>query len=66
MFNEVTEIVIPTMLPLREAARRTGLSYDFLWKACRRGELAYVRCGNKFLVNLEKLVEKLNQGAGMG
>ena len=55
------EITIPTMIPLREAARRTGLSYDFLRKACKRGEIKYVKCGNKFLVNLEKLVAYLNQ-----
>lgn len=55
---------IPTMLTLREAAARTGLSYDYLRKACLRGDIVHVRAGCKFLVNFDKLVDYLNTGAG--
>ena len=60
--NTNEEVKIPTMLSLREAAKRTGLSYDYLRKACNRYEIVHVRCGNKILVNLEKLIEHLNNG----
>ena len=59
------EIKIPTMLSLREAAKRTGLSYDYLRKACNRNEIVHVRCGNKILINLEKLIEHLNVGCSV-
>jgi excisionase family DNA binding protein len=54
------ERTVPTMLTLREAAKRTGLSYDFLRKLCLRGEIVHVRAGAKFLVNFEKLLDFLN------
>ncbi len=60
--NTNEEVKIPTMLSLREAAKRTGLSYDYLRKACNRYEIVHVRCGNKILINLEKLIEHLNEG----
>ena len=56
------ELKIPTMLTLREAARRTGLSYDYLRKACNRNELIHIRCGNRIFLNLEKLIEHMNTG----
>ena len=59
------EMKIPTMLSLREAAKRTGLSYDYLRKACNRQEIVHVRCGNKILINLEKLIEYLNDGCSV-
>lgn len=47
------------MIPLRETSRRTGFSYDALRKMCLRGEIAHVRCGNKFLINYGALCEYL-------
>lgn len=55
-------MTIPTMKTLKEAAQITGLSYDYLRKLCLQGKIVYVRAGNKFLLNMEKLVEFLNQG----
>lgn len=55
-------MTIPTMLGIREAAIRTGLSYDHIRKLCLQGKIVYVRAGNKYLVNLEKLVEFLQNG----
>ena len=59
------EMHVPTMLSLRETAKKTGLSYDYLRKACNRNEIVHIRCGNKFLINIEKLVEQLNAGFHM-
>ncbi len=51
---------VPRMVSLREAAKQTGLSYDFLRKAVLKNEIVHVKCGKKYLVNLDKLAEKLN------
>lgn len=55
-------IKVPTMITIREAANRTGVSYDFVWKLCRSNQIVYVKAGKKFLVNFEKFVEFLNNG----
>ena len=54
------ETVVPEMVTLKEAAARTGMSYDFLRKGCLSGQFAHVRCGSKILINFDKLVETLN------
>ena len=51
---------VPRIVPLKEASRLTGLSYRFLREGCLRHEIVHVRAGNKFYINLGKLVEKLN------
>ena len=58
--NNKDEMKVPTMVSLREAASKTGLSYDYLRKACLNDEIVHVKCGKKFLINLEKLVDYLN------
>lgn len=56
----MTEYLIPEMITLREASRRTGVSYDYLRKGCLNGTLVHIRAGNKFLINFNKLIDKLN------
>ena len=45
-------LVIPEMVTLREAANRTHLSYDYLRKLCMTNAIAYIRVGNKYLINM--------------
>ena len=58
----MTELVYPEMIGLREAASRTGLSYDWLRKSCLEGKIIHIKVGKKFLVNFGKLCEFLEQG----
>ena len=60
----MTNSAIPEMLPLKEAAARTGLSYDWLRKACLRGELVHIRCGTKILINFGALCRYLETNTG--
>lgn len=53
---------IPTMLTLNEAAKATGLSYGHLRALCLKKEIVFIRSGNKYLINLEKLIQYLNEG----
>ena len=49
------------MVTIKEASRRTGLSYDYLRKQCLQGNLAHIRVGNgKYLINFDLLVDQLN------
>jgi len=56
----MTEYLVPEMITLREASRRTGLSYDYLRKGCLSGDLIHIRAGSKILINFNKLIDKLN------
>lgn len=53
---------IPEMLPIKEVASRTGLSYDYIRKLCIENRIVYVRAGVKYLVNFQKFCEYLNKG----
>ncbi len=59
MNNEM--IIIPTMLTIKDTAKRTNLPEHFIRKLCWENKIAYCMAGNKYLVNLEKLVDYLNR-----
>lgn len=60
--KERDNVAIPTMITIKEAAVRTGLSYEFIRQLIREGKITYVRAGKKYLVNMERLVAYLYQG----
>lgn len=49
----------PEMISLKEAASRSGLSYDLLRKWCLSGQVVHIKAGKKFLINWGKLCEYL-------
>ena len=53
---------IPTMYTIDAARKATGLSYDYIRKLCLSNKIVYVRAGNKYLINMEKLIDFLNSG----
>ena len=53
-------VTIPEMITIKQAAARTGLSYDYLRKLCLQRKIIFVRAGNKYLINMEKLAAFLN------
>jgi len=55
---------IPTMLTIKEAAEKTGVSYDCIRKLCLQNKIVHIRAGVKYLINFEKFVEYLNAGDG--
>lgn len=54
-------IAIPTMLSIKETAKRVNLSETFIRRLVWDKKIKYVRTGKKYLVNLENLVSYLNQ-----
>lgn len=59
-------MTIPTMVSIKEASSRTGLSYDYIRKLCLQKKIVFVKAGSKYLINLEKLVIFLNEGEEPG
>ena len=53
---------IPTMLTIKETASKLGLSDYYLRGLVRSNKIVYVKVGAKYLINLEKLVDFLNNG----
>ena len=51
---------LPRMRSIRAVAKETGLSYDAIRKMCLRNEIVYIRCGTKFLINLDWFIDYLN------
>ena len=60
-FRSVPDLIVPTMLPIKEVSSRTGLRYEFLRQLCLNSEIVHVRTGKKYLINYEKLLEYLNE-----
>ena len=58
----VTEMTIPTMITIKEAAEKTGISYSRIRTLCLEGKIVHIKAGRRFLINLEKLIEYLNTG----
>ena len=56
----------PRMLTIKETAKETHLAENYLRFLCRTDAIVYVRAGNKYLINYEKLVEFLNGKGGIG
>ena len=52
--------MIPEMMGLREASRKTNLSYDSLRKMCLNNEIPHIRVGKVFNINYTALCRRLN------
>ena len=51
---------IPEMVTLKDAAKRTGLSYYYLRNQCLAGKIVHIRAGAKILINFDRLINLLN------
>ncbi len=55
--------IIPQMRTIKQTAFVTGLSYNYIRNLCLQNKIVFVRAGNKYIINLDKLIEYLNNGA---
>lgn len=53
---------MPRMLPIKQAAQETGLSYNFIRQLCIQEKIVFVRSGNKYFINMQKFEEYLDSG----
>ena len=54
--------LIPEMVSISEASRRTGLSYELLRQLCLRNMIVHIKSGRKYLINFGALCAYLNNG----
>lgn len=47
-------------MTISQAARVTGLSQYYLRNGCKDGSVPHIRSGEKYLINLPRLLEKLD------
>lgn len=55
-----TEKTIPKMLTIEKASELTGITKYRLREMCKNKQIVCILCGNKFLINLDKLIDYLN------
>ncbi len=60
----IVNFKIPTMLTIKETAIKTGLAEHYIRLMANANQIIHVRCGNKYLINLEKFIEFLNTSKG--
>ena len=53
---------IPVMVTVDKASDATGITKYRLREWCKEKRITCIRCGNRFLINLDKLIEYLNEG----
>ena len=53
---------VPVMLTIREASRKSGLSYDAIRKLCLQRRIVFIRVGTKYLINWARFMDFLNGG----
>ena len=54
--------LLPEMLSIADAVKRTNCSYEFLRYLCSSKKIVSVKSGNKYLINSFSLAEYLNKG----
>lgn len=59
-----TPKIIPEMVTIKEASRRTGLTYSCIHKMALDGKIVHIRVGRRFYINFGKLCEFLNNQYG--
>lgn len=56
---------MPEMRTIKKAAEANGLTYSCLRRWILSGQfIYYVKAGNRYLVNMDRLAEFLNKAAG--
>ena len=52
---------VPKMVTIRQAAATKILPEHALRQLVKQGKIPHLKCGNRVLVNLDKLIEQLQQ-----
>lgn len=53
---------IPVMLTVDKASEVSGLTKYRLRQLCKEKKIVCILCGNKYLINLDRLIDYLNRG----
>lgn len=53
---------IPVMMTIEKASAVTGITKYRLREMCKEKKIVCILCGNKYLINLDRLIDFLNRG----
>lgn len=53
---------LPKMCTIKEAAMLSGISQYRLRELCKQKKIICIRCGTKYLINVDRLIDYLNEG----
>lgn len=53
---------IPEMVTVVELSKRSGLSQYYIRQLLKKNRISHVKCGKKYLINVEKFSEFLQNG----
>ncbi len=53
---------MPVMARIKKASELSGITEYRLRQLCKEGKIVCVRCGNRFLINMDRLADYLNTG----
>ena len=61
---EAENVLCPTMLTIKEAAKTVGISCYAIRQMVikKNSRIKFIKCGSKYLLNLDSLVNYLNTG----
>lgn len=51
---------MPRMITIKQASIETGLAYERIRQLCLTKQIVFIKAGNKYLINAEKLADFLN------
>lgn len=55
-------VVIPRMRTIQQVSELTGFPYKRIMMLCKSDKIVYIKAGAKYLINLDKFIEYLNNG----
>lgn len=64
--TEISSTAVPRMRTINETAKETGFPTYAIRQLVKARKIVFVQCGNKVLVNLDRFIEYLNSGEGVG
>ncbi len=55
---------MPVMVRIKQASEMSGITEYRLRQLCKEGKIVCMHCGNRFLINIDRLIDYLNTGDG--
>lgn len=57
-----TVVTVPRMRTIQEVSKETGIAYHTIRQWCLEKKIVFLKAGNKYLINLDRLIDFLNVG----
>ena len=58
----MSEALVPRMRTIQQLVEITNLTYRYIMNLCKENRIVHIKNGNRYLINLDKFIEFLNNG----